>query len=58
MPRSMQSTGHRRFFTRDAQNRLHLLEEIQAPTNWSRSRDGGPRKITRQDLRLAAEETE
>jgi chloride channel protein, CIC family len=24
MPRSMQSTGHRRFFTRDAQNRLHL----------------------------------
>jgi ferredoxin len=41
-----------------SQDRLHLLTEIQAPKNWSTSRDGGPRKITRQDLRLAAEESE
>ena len=40
------------------QDRLHLLTEVQAPKNWSSSRDGGPRKITRQDLRLAAEESE
>jgi ferredoxin len=40
------------------QDRLHLLTEVQGPKNWSRSRDGGPRKITRQDLRLAAEESE
>ena len=41
-----------------AQDRLHLLMEIQPPKDWSTSRDGGPRKITREDLRLAAEETE
>ena len=41
-----------------AQNRLHLLTEIQPPKDWSTSRDGGPRKITREDLRLAAEESE
>jgi ferredoxin len=42
----------------NAHNRLHLILEIQAPKNWSASRDGGPRKISREDLRLAAEETE
>ena len=41
-----------------AQDRLHLLMEIQPPKDWSTSRDGGPRKITREDLRLVAEETE
>jgi ferredoxin len=40
------------------QNRLHLIMDLQPPKNWSTSRDGGPRKITREDLRLAAEETE
>ncbi|MCJ7513680.1 MAG: methylenetetrahydrofolate reductase C-terminal domain-containing protein [Anaerolineales bacterium] len=38
-----------------AQNRLHLLMEIQPPKDWTTSRDGGPRRITREDLRLAAE---
>lgn len=33
-----------------------LLLEIQPPKNWSRSRDGGPRKIVREDLRLSSEE--
>lgn len=41
-----------------AQDRLHLIMEIQPPKDWSQSRDGGPRKITRQDLRLAAEQAE
>jgi ferredoxin len=41
-----------------AQDRLHLILEIQPPKNWSASRDGGPRKITREDLRLAAEQSE
>ena len=41
-----------------AQDRLHLILEIQPPKNWSASRDGGPRKITREDLRLAAEHSE
>ena len=39
-----------------AQDRLHLIMEIQPPKNWSASRDGGPRKITREDLRLVAEQ--
>jgi ferredoxin len=41
-----------------AQGRLHLLMEIQPPKDWSTSRDGGPRRITREDLRLAAEASE
>jgi ferredoxin len=41
-----------------AQDRLEVLYELQPPKNWSTSRDGGPRKITREDLRLAAEEAE
>lgn len=36
-------------------NKLHLILEIQPPKNWRTSRDGGPRKIVREDLRLAAE---
>ncbi len=32
--------------------REELLLEIQPPKNWSTSRDGGPRKIIREDLRL------
>lgn len=35
-----------------AQGRLHLMMEIQPPKDWSRSRDGGPRKIIREDLHL------
>ncbi len=36
--------------------KLDVLLEIQPPKNWRTSRDGGPRKIVRQDLRLVAEE--
>ncbi len=36
--------------------KLHLLLEVQAPKNWRTSRDGGPRKIVREDLMLAAEQ--
>lgn len=36
--------------------RLEFLLELQPPKNWRTSRDGGPRKIVRDDLRLAAEE--
>jgi ferredoxin len=39
-----------------AMGRLDALLEIQPPKNWRTSRDGGPRKIVRDDLRLAAEE--
>jgi hypothetical protein len=35
---------------------LEVLLDLQSPKNWRTSRDGGPRKIVRQDLRLAAEE--
>ena len=37
-------------------NRLDLLLELQPPKNWRTSRDGGPRKIIREDLRLVSEE--
>jgi ferredoxin len=42
----------------EAQGRLHLIMDIQPPKDWSQSRHGGPRKITREDLRLAAEKSE
>lgn len=37
-------------------DKLDLLLEVQPPKNWQTSRDGGPRKIVRDDLRLSAEE--
>ncbi len=40
----------------NSQNKLHLIMEINEPKNWSTSRDGGPRRIIRDDLRLASEE--
>lgn len=39
-----------------AMNRLDVLLEIQPPKDWRTSRDGGPRKIVRPDLRLTEEE--
>jgi ferredoxin len=39
-----------------AQGRLHLLMEITPPKDWRTSRDGGPRKIVREDLRLPVAE--
>jgi len=41
-----------------SKDRLHLLLDLQPPKNWRTSRDGGPRKIVREDLRLAAESSE
>ncbi len=37
--------------------KLEMLMKIQPPKNWSTSRDGGPRRIIREDLRLTEEET-
>jgi ferredoxin len=37
-------------------NRLDVLLELQPPKNWRTSRDGGPRRIIREDLRLSEEE--
>ncbi|MCA9990262.1 MAG: methylenetetrahydrofolate reductase C-terminal domain-containing protein, partial [Anaerolineales bacterium] len=39
-----------------AMGKLDLLLEIQPPKNWRAARDGGPRRIIRQDLRLTSEE--
>ena len=39
-----------------SKNKLHVLLDLQPPKNWQSSRDGGPRKIVRQDLRLLDEE--
>lgn len=36
--------------------KLEVLMDLQPPKNWRTARDGGPRKIIRGDLRLAAEE--
>lgn len=36
--------------------KLHVLLELQPPKNWRTSRDGGPRRIIREDLRLHLEE--
>ena len=39
-----------------SQDRLHLLMEITPPKDWRTSRDGGPRKIVREDLKLPRRE--
>ncbi len=36
--------------------RTEELMQVQPPKNWSRSRDGGPRKIVSEDLRLTERE--
>lgn len=36
--------------------KIEMLYEIRPPKNWRTSRDGGPRKIVRPDLRLSEEE--
>jgi ferredoxin len=38
--------------------KMDQLLEIQPPKDWARSRDGGPRKIVREDLRLESEAME
>jgi ferredoxin len=40
----------------NSMDKLHVLLDIQPPKNWRASRDGGPRKIIREDLRLLPEE--
>ena len=37
-------------------DKLDVLLDLQPPKNWKTSRDGGPRKIVREDLRLLEEE--
>ncbi len=40
----------------NSMGKLDVLLELQPPKNWRTSRDGGPRKIVREDLRLIEEE--
>lgn len=40
----------------NSMGKLQVLLDLQPPKNWSTSRDGGPRKIVREDLRLMEEE--
>jgi ferredoxin len=40
----------------EARGQLDRLLEIQPPKDWSTSRDGGPRKIVREDLRKLEDE--
>lgn len=37
-------------------DKLENIYAIRVPKNWQKSRDGGPRRIIREDLRLKAEE--
>ena len=39
-----------------AMGQVERLMEVQQPKDWSRGRDGGPRKIVREDLQLAERE--
>jgi hypothetical protein len=36
--------------------KVEVLMDLQSPKNWQKARDGGPRKIVREDLRLHPEE--
>jgi hypothetical protein len=35
----------------EARGDLERYEEIQEPADWSKARDGGPRKVVREDLK-------
>ena len=39
-----------------AQNKLSNLEKIIPPKDWSKARDGGPRRMIREDLKIAQKE--
>ena len=39
-----------------SKGKQEILLELQKPKNWQVSRDGGPRKIVREDLRLISDE--
>jgi ferredoxin len=41
-----------------SKDKLDVLINLQPPKNWSTSRDGGPRKIIREDLRLVSQREE
>ncbi len=41
-----------------SKGKLDVLLDLQPPKDWRTSRDGGPRKIVREDLRLVEEEEE
>jgi ferredoxin len=41
-----------------SKGKMDTLLELSPPKNWQTSRDGGPRKIIRRDLRLVAQEEE
>jgi ferredoxin len=40
----------------ESKGKLEVLMDLQPPKNWSTSRDGGPRKIIRDDLRLLSQQ--
>jgi ferredoxin len=42
----------------NAMNRLDLIMDIRPPKSWRTARDGGPRRIIREDLRLPQDEEE
>jgi ferredoxin len=42
----------------NSKGKLEVLMDLQPPKNWSTSRDGGPRRIIREDLRLASQKEE
>jgi len=42
----------------ESKDKLEVLMDLQPPKNWQVSRDGGPRRIVREDLRLVAEDEE
>ncbi len=42
----------------ESKGKLEVLMDLQPPKNWSQSRDGGPRKIIREDLRLVSKKEE
>jgi ferredoxin len=41
-----------------SKGKLDVLMNYQPPKNWSHSRDGGPRRIVREDLRLVSQREE
>ena len=58
MAKTTTCAWHKIWERAEALGMIYALMEITPPKDWSTSRDGGPRRIVREDLRLPSDDPE